>query len=102
MSVVVEIAGQQIELENGATYNVPLISGEPGDVLEFNNILLAGEGSAVQIGTPYLTGSVKAKIVEHGRDKKILVFHKKRRKGYRKLNGHRAKYTQIQITDIKI
>lgn len=102
MNVVVEIAGQQYSVENGTTITVPLLEGKPGDTVEFGNILIAGEGSGVNIGTPYLEGTVKAKIVEHGKDKTILVFHKKRRKGHRKLNGHRAKYTQIQITDINI
>jgi large subunit ribosomal protein L21 len=101
MSVVVEIAGTQYEVTNGETYNVPKLVGKPGDKLEFDKILFSGEGNDVKIGTPFIEGSVKAEIVEHGRDKKILIFHKKRRKGYRKLNGHKAQYTQIKITDIK-
>ncbi len=101
MSVVVEISGTQYEVKNGDELNVPKLAGNPGDKLEFDKILLSGEGSDVKIGTPYVDGSVKAEIVEHGKDKKVLVFHKKRRKGYRKLNGHRQQYTQIRITDVK-
>lgn len=102
MNIVVEIAGGQMEVTKGDTYNVPLLNGNPGDEVTFDKILLTTEGDNITIGTPYLTGSVKATIVEHGRDKKILIFHKKRRKGHRKLNGHRQSYTQITITDINI
>jgi large subunit ribosomal protein L21 len=102
MYAVVEIAGQQYEVQQDETLNVALLEGNPGDMVEFDKILLTGEGTDLTVGTPYLEGMVAAKIIEHGKDEKVLVFHKKRRKGYRKLNGHRQKYTQIQITDIKI
>jgi large subunit ribosomal protein L21 len=81
---------------------VPLLQGEPGDTVEFGNILIANDDKSTKIGSPYIDGSVTAKILAHGKGDKVLVFHKKRRKGHRKLNGHRQKYTQIQITDIKI
>lgn len=102
MNILVEIAGGQIEVTKDEMYNVPLLSGNPGDEVTFDKILLTNDGNNVNVGTPYLEGTVKATIVEHSRDKKILVFHKKRRKGYRKLNGHRQSYTQIKITDINI
>ncbi len=102
MSVVVDIAGTQFSVDKNSVLNVPLIKGEPGDTLEFSNILLSESDGNVVVGTPNLNGSVKAKIIEHGKDDKIWVFHKKRRKGHRKLNGHRQKYTQIEITDIVV
>ncbi|MDX9790500.1 MAG: 50S ribosomal protein L21 [Candidatus Kapaibacterium sp.] len=102
MLAVVEIAGTQFEVEANSTYNVPLLAGNPGDTVEFSNILLVDDNGSTKLGTPYLEGNVKAKIVEHGRGDKILVFHKKRRKGYRKLNGHRQDYTSIEITNISI
>ncbi len=102
MLAIVEIAGQQFEVEKNLKLNVPLLDGVPGDDLKFENILLTNDGSNVNIGSPFLQGSVSAKILKHGRDKKILVFHKKRRKGYRKLNGHRAKFTRIEITNIDV
>lgn len=102
MLAVVEIAGTQFEVENNSTYNVPLLAGNPGDTVEFNNILLVEDNGTATVGMPYLEGSVSAKIVEHGKGDKVLVFHKKRRKGYRKLNGHRQKFTQIEITNISI
>ena len=102
MLAVVEIAGTQFEVENNSTLNVPLLEGNPGDMVEFNNILLSENDGITRIGEPYLEGSVSAKIVEHGKGDRVLVFHKKRRKGHRKLNGFRAKYTQIEITNINI
>jgi large subunit ribosomal protein L21 len=102
MSVVVDFAGSQIKVDKNSIVNIPLQKGEPGDIIEFDKILLIDENDDVKVGNPYLNGSIKAKIIEHGRDEKILVFHKKRRKGYRKLNGHRQKYTQVEITEISV
>jgi large subunit ribosomal protein L21 len=102
MLAVVEIAGTQFEVENNSTYNVPLLEGNPGDTVEFSNILLADDNGSTKVGEPYLAGNVTAKIIEHGKGDKVLVFHKKRRKGYRKLNGHRQRFTQIEITNISI
>lgn len=101
MYAVVEIAGIQYEVKKNDVINVPLLDGEPGSKVEFDKILLADDGDT-KLGTPYLAGSVSAKIVEHGKSDKILIFHKKRRKGYSKLNGHRQKFTKIEITDINI
>jgi len=100
MYAVVEIGGIQIEAQKNATIKVPLLKGNPGDMIEFSNILMGGEEGSEQIGTPYIEGTVGAKIIEHGKGDKVLVFHKKRRKGYRKLNGHRQHFTKIEITDI--
>lgn len=102
MSVVVDIAGTQFSVETKSVLNVPLLQGEPGDIVEFSKILLSESNGNTVIGAPLLDGLVKAKIIEHGKDDKIWVFHKKRRKGHRKLNGHRQKYTQIEITDIVV
>ena len=100
MLALVEISGQQFEVSENLQLNVPLLQGEPGDELEFNNILLKNNNGNIELGAPYLSGSVKAKILEHGKNQTVLVFHKKRRKGYRKLNGFRAKYTRIEVTGI--
>lgn len=102
MYVVVEIAGSQFEVEQNDIIKVPLLNGEPGDSLEFGNILMTGDDNGQDVGSPYIEGSVAAKIIEHGKDDKVLIFHKKRRKGYRKLNGHRQRYTKIEITDVNI
>ncbi len=102
MYAVVEIAGTQFEVEQNDILRVPLLDGQPGDSVEFANILMTGDDKGQDVGTPYVEGSVAAKIIEHGKDDKILIFHKKRRKGYRKLNGHRQHYTKIEITNINI
>lgn len=102
MLAVVEIAGQQLEVEKSAKYVVPLLDGEPGDTVEFDKILMTSDDNGVNLGTPVVDGKVQAKIIEHGRGDKVIVFHKKRRKGYRKLNGHKPKYTEIEITDINL
>ena len=102
MFAIVEIGGVQVEVHKKDNVNVPFIKGEPGDTLEFKNILMGGDDKSTKIGSPYITGSVKAKIIEQGKDDKVLVFHKKRRKGYRKLNGHRQLFTSVEITDIKL
>jgi len=102
MFAVVEIAAQQFTVRPTDTLTVPLLDAEVGSSVEFGNILLGGEESNVSIGNPYLNGSVKATVIAHGKGDKVLVFKKKRRKGYRKLNGHRQQYTQIQINDIKL
>lgn len=102
MLAVVEIAGQQFEVEQNKKLVVPLLEGNPGDTVEFDNILLAKEGDDIKIGLPSIKGKVTAKILDHGKGDRVLVFHKKRRKGHRKLNGHRTKFTSIEITNIAI
>lgn len=102
MYAVVEIAGEQFAVTPNQTLTVPLLNSQVGDTVEFNNILLASEAGKVSVGTPYIKGSVKATVNGHGKGEKVLVFHKKRRKGYQKLNGHRQNFTKITINDIKI
>ena len=103
MATVVEIAGFQYEVEKDSTYDVPMLDGKSGDKVGFSNVLLSGNRDDITFGSPFIDGaSVSAKILEQRRDKKVLIFHKKRRKGYQKLNGHRQKYTKIQITDISV
>ena len=102
MLAVVEIGGMQFEVEPKNIVRVPLLDAEPQDILNFNNVLIGNDGGSVKIGMPYLSGaSVTARVLEHGKDPTVLVFHKKRRKGYRKLNGHRQRYTKIEVTDVK-
>jgi large subunit ribosomal protein L21 len=102
MYAVVEIAGQQFAVAPQQTVTVPLLDSQEGATVEFTNILLASDNGKVTVGTPYVSGKVTATVNSHGKGDKVLVFHKKRRKGYQKLNGHRQKFTSITITDIKI
>jgi large subunit ribosomal protein L21 len=100
MNAIVEIAGQQYEVAPSLKLNVPHLEGNPGDKVSFDKIFLTTDGDKINIGTPTISGNISATILEHGKAKKILVFHKKRRKGYKKLNGHRSIYTRIQVDSV--
>ncbi|MBR2947059.1 MAG: 50S ribosomal protein L21 [Bacteroidales bacterium] len=101
MYAIVDIAGQQFKVEKGRRIFVNRLQGEKGDSLEFGKVLLTDNEGVVKVGTPYVEGAnVKATIVDHVKADKVLVFKKKRRKGYQKLNGHRQCLTQILIEEI--
>lgn len=102
MKAVVEISGIQFEVAEGDMVKAPFIDAKNGEEINLGRILLTKDGDNLTFGTPEISGSVKAKIVEQVRDPKILVFHKKRRKGYQKMNGHRQPFTKIEITSINI
>ncbi|MDC1068026.1 50S ribosomal protein L21 [Candidatus Kapabacteria bacterium] len=102
MKAVVEISGQQYNVAEGDVIKAPLQDAEPGQELEFSKIFMTTNGEEVTLGAPTLDGNVKVEVVEHGRDPKILIFHKKRRKGYRKLNGHRQHFSVVKIKSISI
>lgn len=102
MKAVVEISGIQFEVGEGDVVKAPFIDAKNGEEIDLGRILLTKDGDNLNIGSPEISGSVKAKIVEQIRDPKILVFHKKRRKGYQKMNGHRQPFTKLEITSINI
>ena len=103
MYAIVEIAGHQIKVEKDKKIYVNRLEGEEGTELELDKVLLVDNDGKVKVGTPSVKNAfVKAKIVAHLKGDKVLVFKKKRRKGYQKLNGHRQYLTQIQIEDIVI
>ena len=102
MFAVVEISKEQYNVQPAQTLTVARLEGEVGSTIEFTTILAGGEESSPTIGAPHLKGSVTATIVAHGKGDKVLVFHKKRRKGYQKMNGHRQQYTQIKIDAIRL
>ncbi|MFO8066190.1 MAG: 50S ribosomal protein L21 [Bacteroidales bacterium] len=101
MYAIVDIAGQQFKIEKDLKIYVNRLAQEEGANVEFDKVLLLADGDKVQVGAPVVNGAkVKAKVLAHVKSDKILVFKKKRRKGYQKLNGHRQPMTQIQIEDI--
>ena len=101
MYAIVEIQGKQFQVEKDQKLYVHRLGGNEGDSVEFGNVLLLGDGDKVTVGTPSVKGyKVKATILEHMKGDKVLVFKKKRRKGYRKKNGHRQYLSQIQISEI--
>jgi large subunit ribosomal protein L21 len=83
---------------------VPSLDVEPGGSVVFDDVLLAGDGEAnVQVGTPKLDGAtVKAEVLRHGRTDKVIVFKRKRRKGYRKKQGHRQGFTEIRVDEVAL
>ena len=101
MYAIVDIAVQQFKVEAGKKIYVNRLKDEPGASVSFDKVLLTDNDGAVKVGTPYVDGaSVKATVIEHLKGNKVIVFKKKRRKGYDKKNGHRQCLTQIQIESI--
>jgi len=103
MYAIVNIAGQQFKVAKDQHLFVHRLQGDEGASIEFDNVLLAEDGGKFKVGMPTLKGAVvSAKIVSHLKGEKVIVFKKKRRKGYKKKNGHRQQFTKIQITSIKL
>lgn len=102
MYAIVEIAGQQFKVQKDQKIFVHRLDAETGAKVEFDRVLLVDNGGKVNIGAPAIAGAkVSAEVVDHVKGDKVIVFRKKRRKGYVKRNGHRQSFTQISITDIK-
>ena len=101
MYAIVEIAGQQIKVAKDQKVFVNRLPVEEGQSVSFDNVLLIGDGDNITIGAPAINGAlVGAKVVQHLKGDKVIVFKKKRRKGYQKMNGHRQYLSQIQVTEI--
>jgi large subunit ribosomal protein L21 len=101
MYAIVDIAGQQFKVEKDQKLFVHRLEVEEGKKVSFDKVLLIDSGSKISVGDPVVKGaSVDAKVLSHMKGDKVLVFKKKRRKGYQKLNGHRQYLTQIQIEAI--
>ncbi len=101
MYAIVEIAGQQFKVAKDQRLFVHRLEGKEGDKVEFDQVLLIDNDGSVNVGAPAVSGAlVKATIERHVQGDKVIVFKKKRRKGYQKSNGHRQKFTEILISDI--
>jgi large subunit ribosomal protein L21 len=101
MYAIVEIAGQQLKVESKAKIFVNKMDAEEGASVSFDKVLLIDNEGVIKVGQPLVDGAkVSATVVGHVKGDKVKVFKKKRRKGYRKLNGHRQEYTQIEIENI--
>ena len=101
MFAIINIAGKQFRVEEGDQIKVPHLSTDAGKSLAFDKVLLINDGKKVQLGSPLLSNaSISATVVELGRGRKIRIFKKKRRKGYRRNNGHRQNYSLIKIDSI--
>ena len=103
MYVIVDIAGQQFKVEQGQEVFVHRLEGNEGDKVEFDKVLLVDNDGKVKVGKPTVKGAkIDAKIVNHLRGDKVIVFKKKRRKGYQKSNGHRQDLTKVLIENITV
>lgn len=103
MYAIVEIAGQQFKVAKDQKVFVHRLEGKEGDSVSFDKVLLTGDGDNITVGAPAIEGAlVGAKINRHLKGDKVIVFKKKRRKGYRVKNGHRQSLTEILIEDISI
>ena len=101
MYAIVDIAGQQYKVEQGQKLKVHRLEAEEGKHVELDKVLLVSDGKSVSVGTPVVEGArIAVKVLTHSKGDKVLVFHKKRRKGYQKMNGHRQALTELWIEAI--
>jgi large subunit ribosomal protein L21 len=99
MIAVVDILGHQFKVTENTKYYVPRLKEELETEVTFDQVLLLSDGKKTKVGSPVVKGAkVTARVLEHLKDEKVIVFKKKRRKGYRKLNGHRQQLTRIEVT----
>jgi large subunit ribosomal protein L21 len=103
MYAIFRALGKQFKAEKGKTIKVPRMDAEPGSKVTFDEVLLTSDGEKVKAGAPLVKGaSVVAEVVGETKGEKIYVFKFKRRKNYRRKTGHRAKFTELKITDVKL
>ena len=103
MYVIVAISGKQYRVSKGDTIKVSSQDWKVGDRVNFDQVLLMDNGKNITVGTPTVAGAlVTAEILEHNREKKLLIYKKKRRKGYQRKNGHRQGFTLIKINNLQM
>ncbi len=102
MYAIVDFKGTQFKVEKSQTLKVPFLSDlKEGDKVAIDNVLLIKDGENITVGSPTIeSAKVTAEVIGHGKDKKVIIFKKKRRKGYEKKQGHRQNFTEVKITDI--
>ena len=101
MYAIVEIAGQQFKAEEGKRIFVHRLQAEQGAEVEFEKVMLIDNNGTIQVGAPTVEGAkVVAEVLSHVKGEKVIVFHNKRRKGYKKRNGHRQFFSEIKIKNI--
>lgn len=102
MYAIIQTGGKQYQISPGDVLRVETLEGEKGETVAIPQVLFVAKDQEILVGKPYLEGvSVTAEILHQGRNRKVLVFKHKRRKGYKKLVGHRQPYTQIKIKEIQ-
>ncbi len=103
MYAIVDIAGKQFKVTQDQFVYAPLMAGEEGASVEFGNVLLSEDNGTIEVGAPFIKGAaITGKILGHVKGDKVIVFKKKRRKGYKKKNGHRQDFTKVLIEGISL
>jgi large subunit ribosomal protein L21 len=102
MYAVFETGGKQFRAEPGLRVRIPALAAEEGSTVTFDRVLMTGgDDRDPEVGTPTVDGAaVRAEVLAHGKDEKLIIFKRKRRKGYRKKQGHRQKFTEVRIDEI--
>ena len=101
MIAIIETGGKQYKVAEGKYVDIELLDVKEGDSVEIDKVLMIVDGKKSEVGQPYVKGAkIQGKIVKHGKDKKILVYKMKRKKGYRVKQGHRQPYTRLMVESI--
>jgi large subunit ribosomal protein L21 len=101
MYAIIKTGGKQYRVESGEQLRVEALAADVGAAISFEEVLMVGEGDAVKVGAPFVSGAkVKATVVSHGRGEKVRIFKMRRRKHYQRSQGHRQSYTELRIDDI--
>jgi large subunit ribosomal protein L21 len=102
MYAIIQTGGKQFRAEPGQTIKVPSLAAEVGDQVTFDQVLLTGGDKGVDVGVPTVAGAkVTAEVIGHGKTRKVIIFKWKRRKNYRRKQGHRQGYTEVRIGEIR-
>jgi|SRR5688572_11548483 len=103
MYAIIRSGNKQFRAEPGKTVKVPSLKADVGETVTFEEVLVTGGDDGIQIGAPMVSGAtVTGEVVKHGKDKKVIIFKWKRRKNYRKKQGHRQAYTEVRIGEIRL
>lgn len=103
MYAIIRTGGKQFRVEPGQTLRIPSLAVEPGQEITFGEVLLGSSGEDVRVGAPLLDGAaVTGEVVRHGRGEKIIIFKHKRRKNYRRKQGHRQGFTEVRINEVRL
>ena len=103
MYAIIRAGGHQYRAEPGKTIRIQSLDAQPGETVRFEEVLLGADGDNIKIGAPVVSGAaVTAEVVRHGRGEKIIIFKHKRRKNYRRKQGHRQGFTEVRVNDISL
>jgi large subunit ribosomal protein L21 len=103
MYAIIRVGGHQYRAEPGKTIRLQSMDAQPGDTVTLGEVLLGADGDDIKVGAPMLDGaSVSAEVVRHGRGEKIIIFKHKRRKNYRRKQGHRQGFTEVRVNEISL